>query len=231
METNKILSLTKEIAELNNKVAQIQVEIQNKTKELEALVGAKETLAVENNQKEGRLIAIKFANGDAVYTYKTEILDFMQGEIVGVPRGTGLAMAAVIGVSNEPIYSNEEGFIKITRECDIQPSEISPTMKSDYKKLVTRMDNEEFFNIGIPAEVSENDRFAVSVKFLGSNSSTQEYTYLTDRNDYKKDDIVIVPTGAFNLPKRGIITGYVDFPKETDIEFKKVLCLLSEYNK
>lgn len=249
MTVQKILSLNKEIAnlskeilEINKTIFDLQTKAQEKTNKVEELTKEVERLAKEAEVKEtkseieetndvGILVAIKFARGNNIYTYKTDLVDLTSGEIIAIKDGNHLLLGAVVDVGLEPIAKPGNGFIPIIRECDIKKDEVTDQMKKDYRTLVDAMKNPDFFEIGISAEPNSFDTYAVSVRFLSATSSNQEYTYLTDKNNYKRGDLVIVPTGQFNLPKRAMVVGYVDFPKEQDVTYKRVFSSLAEYDK
>jgi len=185
----------------------------------------------ETNEKQGYLVAVKFAKGDTAYTYKTTISDLMVGELVAVPQKNGLSMAAVVGTNEKPIPLTDDNVIIDTRESNVRVTDITPKMREDYKTIRERMRKPSFFSIGIPATPSEADVYAVSVRFINENTARQEYTYLTDDNTLRPGEIIIVPTGAFNFAKRAVVVDYVPFPQETDIEFKKVYCRLRDYER
>lgn len=173
----------------------------------------------------GRLCALKFSKGD-IYTYKTVIPGLAVGEIVVVSRGNEMTVAAVVAVGNEDVPVRDMSKAITMREFDISRGMVTPKMRDEYRSLRKAMGTPTFFSIGIPFSISPSDNLAVSVRFIGNSD---EYTYLTDRKDFKPGSMVIVPAGVFNLPKRAIISGYVDYPAD-DRVYKRVFGTLSEYN-
>ena len=175
-------------------------------------------------EQEGIQIAIKYSSGKDVYTYKTTLKDIMVGEIVAVPQKDKYSMAAVVAVDNTPVPFVGYSPVITLRECDIDPALITPKMRTEYKYLIKRMKEPDFFNVGIAAEPRDTDKYAVSVRFMGNdgNFSEQEYMYLTDDTTFQMGDIVIVPAGPFNLPKRASVVRYTQFPKENGIKLKRV---------
>ena len=243
----EIASLSKEILDINKTIFDLQTKAQEKTKRMEELTEKVERLGNEEEAKDtnpevvvtkpeievtndvGILVALKFARGNTVYTYKTDLIDLTQGEIVAVKDGNRLLMGVVVNAGDEPVAKPENGFIPLIREYDIDPKLITDQMKKDYRALKDAMKDPAFFEIAISAEPSSSDTYAVSVRFLGAISTPQEYTYLTDNNSYKRGDLVIVPTGQFNLPKRAMVVGYVDFPKDDGVKYKRVFSSLAEF--
>ena len=128
MTVQKILSLNKEIAnlskeilEINKTIFDLQTKAQEKTNKVEELTKEVERLAKEAEVKEteseieetndvGILVAIKFARGNNVYTYKTDLVDLTSGEIIAVRDGNRLLLGAVVDAGLEPIAKPENGF-------------------------------------------------------------------------------------------------------------------------
>lgn len=173
----------------------------------------------------GIVAAVKFSYGDTVYTYKSTLLDLSVGEIVAVSRKAECSMAAVVAVDKTLVDIPEDKPVIRIRESNVDPATITPRMRTEYKTLINRMKDPSFFRIGLPAEPTAEDVYAVSVRFMNdftNQFSEQEYTYLTDRNDLATGDIVVVPVGTFNLEKRASVVKYVSVPEKTDIPLKRV---------
>lgn len=220
-----VVTLSKELAELNDQLKKLQDAIAEKTAMLSNAVAQSD---VSDVHKDHFMVAVKFSQGDTVYTYRTIIPNLQIGDIVVVPQKNGSTMAVVVGADTKvvPVFPNSPVITK--REFDLKPADITKKMREEYMNLKLRMKSPTFFKVGIPYKTLEKDKFAVSVRFIGNND---EYTYLTDVESYKNGDLVIVPTGPFNLAKRAVVDRYVEYPNLPDVEWKRVYCLLRDYDR
>lgn len=231
------MALMREIQELNARMQELQQLITEKTNILNRYLSggaAAEPQAVPpaetENPSQAVFCAVKFAKGDTVYTYKTTIRDLAVGDMVAVPQNGGIAMAVVVGVDTKEVGVFPGNLVVSLREFDLNPAELTPKMREDYQAIKARMKNPSFFRIGIPAKAEATDTLAVSVRFLDGNNM-QEYTYLTDVDTYRSGEVVVVPTGPFNLAKRASIIKYVPYPKDDGIDYKKVFCHVRDYER
>lgn len=233
------MALMREINELNARMAELQKSVSEKTEALNHFLMGNapiDNTASPDRQtpfgtgKEAVMCAVKFPKNSTVYTYKTTIKDLGVGELVAVPQNGRLAMAVVVGVDKKPVPVAQGNPVVSLREYDIQSSEVTKKMREDYYALQQEMKSPAFFRVGIPARPEVTDTYAVSVRFMGGTNQ-QEYTYLANTDGYKEGDLVMVPAGPFNLPKRAAVVKYVPFPEDDGTDYKKVYCLVRDYER
>lgn len=220
-----VVTLSKELAELNDQLKKLQDAIAEKTAMLSNAVAQTD---VSDVHKDHFMVAVKFSQGDTVYTYRTIIPNLQIGDIVVVPQKNGSTMAVVVGTDTKVVPVFEGSPVITKREFDLTPYDITKKMREEYTNLKLRMRSPSFFKVGIPYKTTDKDKFAVSIRFIGNKD---EYTYLTDVETYQNGDLVIVPTGPFNLAKRAVVVRYVDYPNLPDVEWKRIYCPLRDYER